>query len=343
MKRIIKQALCFSIYYSGSLRIFDFLAKQLRVGSLTVFVAHRIIDENEKSTIDSLYLNWGQGLSKTEFERRIKYLKSRYRVVSLEQAVGYLTKKKLSGRYVVLTFDDGYEDLYKVVFPILKGYGLPATFFLTTGVIETNEVLWFDEILCRISGTDKHVLTLERLNGRKFSLSNSVQKSKAISELCFKIANLDESSKNNVMNEIFHKLGTNRYKRDSFYLSWEQAREMTKCSLITFGAHSITHPVLTKISRDKAFEEIQKSRQDIEKNVGCSVEFFSYPNGQFDEEIIALIKKTGFIGVCSTGNGSQNNLYAMKRLELGTQPFYVFVAEASGIFALVKRFWGRSE
>jgi len=65
------------------------------------------------------------------------YLKKHnYRVISLSDLVSCLeTKTDLPKKAVVLTFDDGYQDNYFNVWPILKKYNFAATIFLVPGLI----------------------------------------------------------------------------------------------------------------------------------------------------------------------------------------------------------------
>lgn len=71
-----------------------------------------------------------------EFAKQMDYLsKNNYNVVPLS---ALLDKSKTRGKTVVLTFDDGYGDNYKNVFPVLKKHGFPATIFLATGFIGSN-------------------------------------------------------------------------------------------------------------------------------------------------------------------------------------------------------------
>jgi len=58
------------------------------------------------------------------------------KVISYEQAVARLARGERGGPAYVLTFDDGYEDFYTRVFPLLKAYALPAMLFVTTGFVE---------------------------------------------------------------------------------------------------------------------------------------------------------------------------------------------------------------
>ncbi len=68
------------------------------------------------------------------FQRQMDYLKEKkYNVISLARLIECIKSKNIPLKTVVLTFDDGYEDNYFNVFPILKKYNFPATFFLITG------------------------------------------------------------------------------------------------------------------------------------------------------------------------------------------------------------------
>lgn len=70
------------------------------------------------------------------FKKQMDYLnEKKYNVISLSSLAGFLKKRKILSKTVVLTFDDGYEDNYFNAFPILKKYDFPATIFLVTGFI----------------------------------------------------------------------------------------------------------------------------------------------------------------------------------------------------------------
>jgi peptidoglycan/xylan/chitin deacetylase (PgdA/CDA1 family) len=87
-------------------------------------------------------------VSAKTFDRQMQFLKkNNYTVLSLEQAVDFMSrKKKMPSRTVVLTFDDGNADNYVHAFPILKKYGLPATIFLIVSDIGKPDKLNLDQI-----------------------------------------------------------------------------------------------------------------------------------------------------------------------------------------------------
>jgi peptidoglycan/xylan/chitin deacetylase (PgdA/CDA1 family) len=87
------------------------------------------------------------GITKTNFEHQIAFLSSQYRVLPLDHAVHALqTGLTLPPQALCITFDDGYKDNYINAYPILKGYGVPATIYVVTKYINAKELLPWDRL-----------------------------------------------------------------------------------------------------------------------------------------------------------------------------------------------------
>jgi peptidoglycan/xylan/chitin deacetylase (PgdA/CDA1 family) len=72
------------------------------------------------------------------FEEHLKFIASRYETYTYTEAYDYVKEHgKLPLNVLLITFDDGYYDNYKVVFPLLKKYKLKATFFINTLYVST--------------------------------------------------------------------------------------------------------------------------------------------------------------------------------------------------------------
>ena len=82
------------------------------------------------------------------FAAQLEFLaRNNYRVIRLGDLVEFLHGRgQLPQRAVVLTFDDGHVSAYHHVFPLLRKYGFPATFFLYTDFLNTRDGLSWAQI-----------------------------------------------------------------------------------------------------------------------------------------------------------------------------------------------------
>lgn len=82
------------------------------------------------------------------FEAQLQFLRQHgFRSVTLDDMwTGVVRRAPASGRDIVLTFDDGYEDNYTVAFPLLRRYGFTGTFFVVTSTVGTSDHLTVAQI-----------------------------------------------------------------------------------------------------------------------------------------------------------------------------------------------------
>ena len=96
-------------------------------------------------------------------------------------------------------------------------------------------------------------------------------------------------------------------------LSWENIRTMNDDPLISFESHGFQHLDLTRLSEEDFSTEIKSSRIILEKNIGGTVRFFSYPHGSFNERIIEQVKEAGYQGAFSVIS-SRGDDYSRRRI-----------------------------
>ncbi len=79
-------------------------------------------------------------ITKDNFEAQMKYLKDNgYYTLTMDEVNDFITKNKpIPEKSVALTFDDGYEDNYTNVYPVLKKYGFKATVFVVTSSVDKD-------------------------------------------------------------------------------------------------------------------------------------------------------------------------------------------------------------
>jgi peptidoglycan/xylan/chitin deacetylase (PgdA/CDA1 family) len=72
----------------------------------------------------------------------------------------------------------------------------------------------------------------------------------------------------------------------------EQLRQIPE--LITIGSHTLTHPTLTNVTDIEARQEIFASRVRLEKMLKRNIRLFSFPNGKFNESLVACCREAGY-------------------------------------------------
>lgn len=101
------------------------------------------------------------------------------------------------------------------------------------------------------------------------------------------------------------------------YLTWNQIKEMDKSGLITFGSHTEHHVDLTR--ETKAQQELAKSKEILEKNLGKEVMIFAYPGGKFDTQSVKLVSKSGYNLAFTTQIGTKMSFedrFALPRVRI---------------------------
>ena len=86
-------------------------------------------------------------LDERAFRAQLEYVAGRFEVVTLSQATRSLRQRGVHRPTAVITFDDGFQSVHEVALPVLKRMGLPATVFLVTGMVGTDDTPWF----CRLN------------------------------------------------------------------------------------------------------------------------------------------------------------------------------------------------
>jgi peptidoglycan/xylan/chitin deacetylase (PgdA/CDA1 family) len=235
----------------------------------------------------------------------------------------------------VITFDDGYKNVFTCAYPILRKYHVPATIFLTTGHTETDNPFWWDKVNHIIKDTTLTRLELEEAG--EYSLTTPNQRLKARRAITKCLEGLPEERKSQLIQRMETLAGGSLPAlNETATLSWNQIEEMSHHD-ITFGSHTATHPILTRISPEQANHEIYRSKKDIEEHLGKPVNLFSYPNGErgdFNNDIKQLLKDNGFIGAVSSIPGTNTtgtDPYELRRFSNVGGGLDIFKLEISGI------------
>jgi peptidoglycan/xylan/chitin deacetylase (PgdA/CDA1 family) len=287
---------------------FPFIKKRTS-RNLQILGYHRVNDEE-----DPLF----PAVPVRVFERQMEYLAANCCPISLDEAVEGLQKSDLPNNAVVVTFDDGYRDNYVHAFPILKNLSIPATIFLATDAIGTGRVLWHDKVFCAFRATQ--VAFLEGLhNQKKYPLRTLEQKILAQSVVLRFLRSLNRNERRIWVDRLLEILEVPRQMMVAdLMLSWDDVKVMYQNG-ISFGSHTVTHPILSKLSPGEAHAEICRSKAIIEEQLQTRVTTFAYPGGrrqEYDDTTKALVRNAGYLcGVTAMFGTNENghDLYELKR------------------------------
>ncbi|MBR4641692.1 MAG: polysaccharide deacetylase family protein [Selenomonadaceae bacterium] len=124
-----------------------------------ILLYHRVSDTDTNPTT----------LKVADFEAQLKYLVDNgYHVIAPDDLLdAWASGKTLPKNPIVLTFDDGHEDIYKNVFPLLQKYNMRATVFIVTDHIGMKDYLSWDFVRALQAGGfmdfESHTMTYKNL------------------------------------------------------------------------------------------------------------------------------------------------------------------------------------
>jgi peptidoglycan/xylan/chitin deacetylase (PgdA/CDA1 family) len=215
------------------------------------------------------------------FRDQMRYLNKHCRVIPLRDVPSALEEP--SPRPIVaLTFDDGFQNNYEVAFPILRELGLPATIFLATDFVDSDDTPWF----CRINDALSRT-SLVSLNWGRATYDLSTPRARALANalLQSRLKTLRHSNLLDMTRELIGALGERAdmpLPRESPYrmLQAGEIRAMADTGLVEFGAHSCSHAILSGLSDSERRQEISRSVSAVGRLTGLACRLFAYPNGR---------------------------------------------------------------
>lgn len=311
-----KQLLARALHRLGITRIALYLRSKL-IRELPVLVYHRILDISSEFRFDAELVD----ASVDHFRWQMQYLKKHFTPITFLQLKEYLDgNADLPPRPVIVSFDDGFDDNYHNAFPILKETGVPATLFLTTGHIGTDETFWYDWLAYLILNTSSSYFSITALQIHHKMPADLPGRRKILYACVEALKRVSNEQRLAVLKELSCDYGADyadaneEIKHMSKPLSWVQCQEMREAG-IEFGSHSVSHPILTSLSSQELYYELAESKRVIEEKLNQKVIALAFPNGHlvnFNQEIIDLALTLGY-DFCASYVGDINKLSNLNR------------------------------
>jgi peptidoglycan/xylan/chitin deacetylase (PgdA/CDA1 family) len=289
--------------------------------------------------------------SEGDLRHHLLYLWHHYRLLHLEEALEELfspSASKVQGQRTPLavTFDDGYYDCYTHGFALARELQIPLTIFLIPCYIETGDRFWWLDPEYLVRHAEAHEVMIE---GQMYYLNTSEKQealARAIDTRIRFASSVDEREA--YLREVRQLLAVPcavaLEEKASLPISWTEVEEMKSCKWISFGGHTMHHPLLAHLSDPSEAEyEVHESRTQLEHHLGSPVRSFAYPVGKLEdigEQGVRSVQKAGFVWAVTTIDGfntPQSNPYLLHRFTVDVEQHWLIVAaKTSGVWDICK-------
>jgi len=291
------------------------LAMKFKRSPPTILMYHGVSVEPEPSGVR----NWeGKHIAKDLFANHLRILQRSRRVISLSEMVAGLEGRQDMSNTVVLTFDDGYENNVLAAAPMLADFKMPAVVFLVTDFIGKEHCAWFDKLEIALDRTAAATMQLPD-NAGVVPIASVMEKRRALATIKRILKAKMVHSLDNEVEQVTAQLGVTEFipTGDARFMSWSQVQQLSHAGF-EVGAHTKTHPILSKIPFDAAVAEILGSKERVVQELGQCSTTFCFPNGKlsdFSPELREMCKQH-FKAVLTAerGTASPDELYELKRL-----------------------------
>jgi len=275
------------------------------------------------------------------------YLRRHYRMLHLEVALEELFSSQGAEQVcdrrtpLVLTFDDGYRDNYTHAFALARELRVPITIFLVPGYMESGYPFPWQEGQRLASRTPVREIAFE---GRTYHLDQLKERNLLARAIDFRLCHAKsvaerEAFLTGVREALAVPPSVIVEEESMLPLAWDEIREMKESGWVSFGAHTMHHPMLAKLEDpSEVYREVGQCRTLLEQKLGHPVRIFAYPFGQPEEvgnEGPQAAKTAGYDWAVTTVYGintPQTDPYQLHRIYGDvSRHWLVMAAQASGV------------
>ncbi len=234
------------------------------------------------------------------FDIQARFIAQHFTVLPLADAARQMADGSLPELAACITFDDGYANNLDVALPILQRHGLTATVFVATGLLGDGR-MFNDTIIESMRACPAPLLDLSALNLGHIDLRDDVARAAAAKQLIERFKYEPPAARAEYAALIAERAGLTDARR--LMMTPDELRQLHAAG-IDIGAHTVSHPILTRLPAAEAQNEIDSSYGTLTDLLGKSPRTFAYPNGQPGQDYSAahveMVRNAGFECAVST-------------------------------------------
>ncbi len=286
-----------------------------------------------------------------DLRRHLLYLRRHYRILHLEAALEELYMPSKDGRQacnrrtpLVITFDDGYHDNYTHAFALACELQVPITIFLIPGYIESGDYFWW--LAGRRFVNDAQV-TEATIEGHTYGLNQPKERKALTQVIDDHLRHAVSVAEREAFLVSFHRqlavsTSVAPEEKAALPLTWTEVREMEESGYVSFGAHTMHHPILACLTDlAEVQNEVRDCRVVLEQQLGHPVRAFAYPVGQLQhigDNVVHAVQQAGYDWALTTLYGiniPQTDPRLLRRIEVDvSQHLLVLAAQTAGLWGV---------
>ena len=269
-----------------------------------IFTLHRVLEEDPTGFRPNRHLQVTTGF----LDDVLTHIRDRgFEIISLTQAVTRIKAGTSEKPFCVFTLDDGYRDNLEHALPVFRRHGAPMTIFTCTGVLDGTALLWWEVLEAVLAKVDVIECDLHDAPWT-MDVGDSEAKCDAAKQIAAYLQALPNEARARAC--VLHL--AERYDVDpveickSLGANWDELKRAVKDPLLHIGAHTVSHPTLSRLSPDAVRAEIETGRTRLESELGIHVEHFAYPYGYkaaCGKREFAIVSGMGFKSAVTTRPG----------------------------------------
>jgi peptidoglycan/xylan/chitin deacetylase (PgdA/CDA1 family) len=252
------------------------------------------------------------------FREQVDLILDHYNAVSLSQLRASIAgRTPLPPRPVLFTFDDGYRNLRRNAFPLLRSRGVTAALFVVPGAIDDGAGLWTARVLWQFSARQD----LAALRGELKRMPASCRRRW-----------LAENVSQAPLPSCDHSL-----------MDWEELAAERAAGLVEIGSHGMDHSPLTTCDQTEVSSQLAESHDLIKARLDIDALAVAYPNGDYGPQVVSAAEGAGYWAGFTTGGRHWHDEPPLEipRVLVGADDDVVRLqARLSGWMGWARRTWG---
>ena len=332
MRKMAKNLALAFAQHSGA----NWVLRRGKRGRLLVLTYHGVVSDDHPGDF-----RFRSTVSRREFRAQLETLGRLMSPISGKDLLRVLDgAQSLPDNAVLVTFDDGYRNNRTLAAPELRKAGVPAIFFVSTGYIGKDRMLWPQELKMRLLDWPGGPVPLPDGGETELDADPALREERVekIAQTCKRLPDMQRRTYLSELREQDWTCGIDPEVYE--FMDWEEVLGLQRLGF-DIGSHTVEHPILTRLGTDGVRIELCSSKRVIEKRLGVDCPWLAYPNGGLSDFSDAIVKQAGNAGYrCAFTqvpgfNDPCESPFVLRRMDVPahTHPA-VFHSRLSGLFML---------